>query len=84
MFSIENCPQIIPSISEGMHMQNGLYSSAIALILRIGHRCAYLHRCWMFFLSKAKVCNEFLTVEAIEHGRRRVEGEAEIWLTQVF
>lgn len=26
----------------------------------------------MFFLSKAKVCNEFLTVETIEHGERRV------------
>lgn len=26
----------------------------------------------MFFLSKAKVCNEFLTVETIEHGGRRV------------
>lgn len=30
----------------------------------------------MFFLSKAKVCNEFLTVETIEHGKRRVVAAA--------
>lgn len=45
MFSIEKFPKIFPLISKGMHMQNGLYSSAITLILSIGHRCAYLHRC---------------------------------------
>lgn len=45
MFSIEKFPKIFPLISEGMHMQNGLYYSAFTLILSIGHRCAYLHRC---------------------------------------